>query len=307
MIVTVTPNPSLDRTLEVDALARGALVRVRAGRLDAGGKGLNVARALAVNGHEVTAVIPVGGPDGAHLAELVAAEGISLVAVPVARPVRSNVSVVEPDGTVTKLDSPGPELSGMDAERLLAAAVEAARGAAWVACCGSLPPGLGDDFWARVVAAVHDAGARAALDTSGQPLLAALPAGPDVVKPNLDELAEAVGRPVAGLDDVVAAAAELRGRGAVVVLASMGAGGAVLAGPVGILHGEAPVAVLRSPVGAGDALLAGYVAAGGGPEGFAEGMAWAAAACAHPGSALPRGARIDREAVRVREVAGRPR
>src|SRR5918997_1251282 len=111
MIVTLTPNPSVDRTIEVDALHRGAVRRAGATRVAPGGKGVNVSRALAPNRRETTAVLPAGGWEGDQLAALLAPLEVPVVLVPVSRSGRANVSVVEPDGTVTKLNEPGPQLS----------------------------------------------------------------------------------------------------------------------------------------------------------------------------------------------------
>jgi len=302
LIVTVTPNPSVDRTIEVDTLVRGAVLRARAGRVDAGGKGVNVARALAANGHKARAVLPSGGAEGAQLAALIAMEGIEAVSVPIAAPVRANVSVVEPDGTVTKLNEPGPALSPDEVEALVSATVTAARDASWVVGCGSLPPGVPDDFYARLVRLLRDTGVPVAVDTSGPALVAVLPAQPVLVKPNAEELAEAAGRPVATLGDAIEAAQELRRRGAGAVVASLGADGAVLVDEGGAVHGEAPVARARSTVGAGDAMLAGFLAAGGaGRDALAEALAWGAAATSLPGSRMPTPADLDRAAVRIHD------
>jgi len=298
----VTPNPSVDRTIEVDTLVRGAVLRARAGRVDAGGKGVNVARALAANGHKARAVLPSGGAEGAQLAALIAMEGIEAVSVPIAAPVRANVSVVEPDGTVTKLNEPGPALSPDEVEALVSATVTAARDASWVVGCGSLPPGVPDDFYARLVRLLRDTGVPVAVDTSGPALVAVLPAQPVLVKPNAEELAEAAGRPVATLGDAIEAAQELRRRGAGAVVASLGADGAVLVDEGGAVHGEAPVARARSTVGAGDAMLAGFLAAGGaGRDALAEALAWGAAATSLPGSRMPTPADLDRAAVRIHD------
>ena len=298
----MTPNPSVDRTIEVDTLVRGAVLRARAGRVDAGGKGVNVARALAANGHKARAVLPSGGAEGAQLAALIAMEGIEAVSVPIAAPVRANVSVVEPDGTVTKLNEPGPALSPDEVEALVSATVTAARDASWVVGCGSLPPGVPDDFYARLVRLLRDTGVPVAVDTSGPALVAVLPAQPVLVKPNAEELAEAAGRPVATLGDAIEAAQELRRRGAGAVVASLGADGAVLVDEGGAVHGEAPVARARSTVGAGDAMLAGFLAAGGaGRDALAEALAWGAAATSLPGSRMPTPADLDRAAVRIHD------
>jgi 1-phosphofructokinase len=300
MIVTVTPNPSVDRTIEVDALVRGAVLRARAAHVDPGGKGVNVSRALAANGRKTVAVLPSGGAEGTQLAALLTALGLEVVVVPFAGSVRANVSVVEPDGTVTKLNEPGPTASEAELDALAKATVAAAAGADWVAVSGSLPRGAPPEFYPRLVGELRRSGARVAVDTSGAALAAALPAGPDLVKPNGEELAEVTGRPVATLGDAVEAAGELRRRGAGAVLASFGRHGALLVDADGAVHGEAPVEVTRSAVGAGDALLAGFLAGGGGGRtALTEALAWGAAAASLPGSQMPGPDDLDRAAVRL--------
>ncbi|MFI9026508.1 1-phosphofructokinase [Streptomyces sp. NPDC053560] len=288
MILTVTPNPSLDRTYEVPALERGAVLRAGADRVDPGGKGVNVSRAVAAAGHETLAVLPVGGPAGQALADLLVAEGIEVAPVPVAGATRSNIAVAEPDGTLTKINAAGPELSAAESEALLETVRERSAGAAWIACCGSLPRGLAPEWYADLVARAHRAGARIALDTSGPSLTAALRARPDVVKPNAEELAQAVGRPLATIGDAVKAAEELRALGAGAVLASLGADGQLLVDATGTYYGTAEVDAVRSNVGAGDASLAGFLAAGGtGTRALAEAVAHGAAAVQLPGSVMP--------------------
>lgn len=311
MIVTVTPNPSLDRTVEVDALVRGAVLRARRARVDAGGKGVNISRALAANGIATVAVVPSGGSEGRQLAALLGLPGVELVLVGVAGAVRANISVVEPDGTVTKINEPGPELSPEEARALMDTTLAAASrtgGATWVAASGSLPPGVGSDFYRRLIEHLAGTGVRIAVDTSGEALTLALPAGPDVVKPNREELAEAVGGDLGTLGDVVDAAERLRDKGARAVLASLGAAGAILVDGSGATHGEAAVANPQSAVGAGDALLAGFLAAGGhGSEALAEGLAWGAAAASLPGSRMPAPADLRRDAVRLHDTVERSR
>jgi 1-phosphofructokinase len=300
VIVTVTLNPSLDRTIQVDRLVRGAVHRAGDVRVDAGGKGVNMARALAANGHKVRAVLPQGGGDGDELVALLSRAGIDHRAVPIADAVRTNVSIAEPDGTVTKLNTPGPSLTAREIDALIDAALEAAAGATWVVCSGSLPPGAPDTLYARLTRALHDAGCAVAVDTSDAAFARVLAAGPDVVKPNQDELTEAVGRPVTTLGEAVTAAEELRSRGARTVLASLGAAGALLVSPEAVLHGTAATARVRSAVGAGDAALAGFLSAGGGGrEALAEALAWGAAAVRLPGSRMPEPDDLRRREVRI--------
>jgi len=302
MIVTLTPNPSVDRTIEVPQLVRGAVLRATSSRVDPGGKGVNVARALIAHGVTATAVLPAGGAEGAQLAALLAAEGIGIAPVPVAGAVRANVSVVEPDGTVTKLNEQGPDLSSDETTALVRATLEAARGAEWVVASGSLPRGVAAAFYAHLVDALRDEGVRVAVDTSGQALAVALDARPDLVKPNREELAEVTGLTVRTLGEAVDAAQALRSRGPVTVLASLGPDGAVLVDDTGVTHGEARVDTPRGAVGAGDALLAGFLAGGGkGPDALAEALAWGAAAASLPGSHMPTPHDLDREGVRIHD------
>ncbi|MEU6575473.1 1-phosphofructokinase [Streptomyces sp. NPDC046805] len=288
MILTVTPNPSLDRTYEVPSLEHGEVNRATAERMDPGGKGVNVSRAVAAAGRRTVAVLPLGGAPGALVAELLDAQGIEVAPVPVAGATRSNIALAEANGVLTKINAPGPELSDTEQELLLETVRTQSRDADWIACCGSLPRGLAPAWYADLVARAHAAGARIALDTSGPALLAALRERPEVVKPNAEELAEAVGRPLMTVGDAVKAAEELREMGARAVLASLGSDGQLLVDGEGTWYGNARVDAVRSNVGAGDASLAGFLIAGGsGPEALASAVAHGAAAVRLPGSVMP--------------------
>ncbi|MFC5287860.1 1-phosphofructokinase family hexose kinase [Actinokineospora guangxiensis] len=296
MFVTLTANPSVDRTVEVQRLERGGLHRASGVHVQPGGKGINVARALARNGFKSRAVVPAGGAEGAQLISLLADDGIDVVRVPVLGPVRCNITVVEPDATVTKLNEAGAPLSEAEVASLRTAVLSHLEDAAWVVAAGSLPPGAPTGFYADLVTGVP--GVKVAVDSSGPALGQAVAAGAALVKPNLPELEEAVGRPLPTLADVVAAARELLAAGAGSVLASLGGHGAVLVQHDGAWHAEAD-AVPRSTVGAGDAMLAGYLSAGGGPEGLRAGVAWGSAAVSLPGSTMPGPAEVRAHRVRM--------
>jgi 1-phosphofructokinase len=284
VIVTVTPNPSVDRTLFVDALHSGQVNRSSRSWSEPSGKGVNVA--LALQGHQRAslAVLPVGGPAGAHLVEMLNRAGLQYATVPITGEIRINISIIQPDGIVTKINERGPTLTETEGRALLDAARSRTRPNSWLAGCGSLPGGLTDDFYAQLVETGHRAGARVVVDTSGPALTKALAAGPDLIKPNADELAEAVGGPVTTIGEVVDAAQELRSRGAKTVLASLGADGALLVGDTGVLHGAAPVDDVVSTVGAGDAMLAGFLSATDPTEALTVALAWGAAAVQHHGT-----------------------
>jgi 1-phosphofructokinase len=300
MIITLTLNPSLDRTIQVERLTRGAMIRATSARLDPGGKGVNVCRALLHNDIPARAVVTVGGPDGDQLIHLLAAEGIPVRAVRVSGRTRSNVSIAEPEGVVTKLNEPGDSLSALELGQVAEAVFLEAGRADWLVVCGSLPPGVPDGIYADLCQSVSAGGVRVAVDTSGPPLLAAVDIGPDLIKPNREELAEAIGHPVDTVADVVEAARWLRGLGARTVLVSLGADGAVLVDEDGVTTGEAHVSAPKSTVGAGDALLAGFLAAGArGAEALAEGLAWGAAAVSLPASRMPGPQDLRRDLVQI--------
>ncbi len=303
MIVTFTANPSVDRTLEISELARGAVIRATRTRVDGGGKGVNVTRALAANGHASTAVLPSGGAEGVQLMALLEAEQLLVEPVSIAGAIRANVTIVEPDGTTTKLNEPGPTLSETEVVQLTDVLLQAARGADWAVLSGSLPPGAPADWYATLTVALHKQGVRAAVDTDGAGLRATFAAEPDLVKPNQRELAQASGIPVGSRAYAIAAVHRIRAAGARTVLASLGADGALLVDDGGACHASAEVSARRSTVGAGDAMLAGFLAAGGsGTEALAEAVAWGTAAVSLPGSRMPGPNDLDRDAVKTTQL-----
>jgi 1-phosphofructokinase len=303
LIVTFTANPSVDRTAEVPEFRRGAVLRALRTRVDGGGKGVNVTRALAANGHRSVAVLPTGGAEGAQLTDLLAQQDLEIRAVPIAGAIRANVTVAEPDGTTTKINEPGPTLSPGELEALTEALLLAAADADWAVLSGSLPPGAPRDLYARLTQRLHAAGVKVALDATGDVLHASCAAHPDVIKPNRRELTEASGIEVTSVADARAAADLLRAGGAVTVLASLGADGAVLVEPRGSYRATAAVAAPRSTVGAGDAMLAGFLAGGAaGPDALAEAVAWGSAAVSLPGSRMPGPSDLDRSAVLIKQL-----
>ena len=140
-VVTVTPNPSLDHTVEVPVLERGEVQRTSHALVEAGGKGVNVARALAKHGHRATAILPAGD-DAQRMIGLLNRKGAT-VAVPIAGAIRTNIAVVEEDGTTTKLNEPGATLSAAEVAALLTAVEDAPRTAAGLAGRGRQPAGRG--------------------------------------------------------------------------------------------------------------------------------------------------------------------
>ncbi|WP_326807466.1 1-phosphofructokinase family hexose kinase [Streptomyces sp. NBC_01775] len=316
MIVTLTPNPSIDRTLTVPEYVPGEVNRSAPCGLEPSGKGINVSLALHAQHRPTRAVLPLGGPDGAVLAQMLDQAGLEFTGVPVEGPVRSNVTIVEAGGRVTKVNEPGPELSSDETVALLEGTAKAAQDAGWLLAAGSLPRGVAPDFYARLLDGVRGSGAvaRVAVDSSGPALATAIRRSPDLIKPNVHELAEAagaVGAPasVRTLGDALDAARRLQDAGAGTVLASLGVDGVLLVErEAEAVHAEARVLRPQNTVGAGDALLAGFLGAGGaGPDALREALRWASGAIMRAGTLL--GAHIDDAgfALRVHDEVDRRR
>ncbi|WP_435277649.1 1-phosphofructokinase family hexose kinase [Rhodococcus yananensis] len=303
MIVTLTANPSLDRTIGLTGpLVRGAVHRAATTAVDPGGKGINVARVLHGAGLPVLAVLPadVGDPLLAELDE----RGIPYRAVAASGPVRVNTTIAEPDGTTTKLNTPGAACPAGTLDTLRHTLLDHADGAAWTVLSGSLPPGVPDDFYADLIGGLRGSGSRIAVDTSEAPLLALATrfpeSAPDLIKPNTDELAQLTGTDPSALenaaatgdiDPAVSAGRALVEHGVAAVLITLGAAGAVLVTADGAWRASAPPITARSTVGAGDSSLAGYLVAerdGAGPaDRLRHAVAYGSAAVSLPGTGLP--------------------
>lgn len=304
MIVTVTLNPSLDRTLEVERLERGTVVRTSVPTLEAGGKGVNVTRALAANGVPSLAILPVGGSEGVELRRQLEDAAVSARFVPVSGRTRSNITVAERDGTVTKLNEPGSALTSLELTTLTEVVADAASAGDWVVISGSVPPEFSTDQVIALASGVADLGAHLAIDTSGDALVASLAARPRLIKPNRSELSEIAGAPLGSIAEVIDAAARVRDRGVDLVLVSLGADGAVLVGPAGVVVGESRVDRPRSTVGAGDCFLAGFLSRFSLDESdvdaaMLEALAWGAAAASLPGTSVPGPSDIDHTNVQL--------
>lgn len=310
MIVTLTVNPSIDRTIALDAaLEPGEVQRAAGMREDPGGKGVNVARVVAAAGSEALAVVPVESGDPYRA--LLDAAGVPVLAVPGAARVRANLTITDPDGVTTKLNLPGAVASEALAHAIREQVVTASRGATWLVLAGSLPPGLPDDFYATLIADVRarwgDEAPRIAVDASGAPLAAVVAsAHPDLIKPNELELAEI--SPDVGGDGPVDAVALDRARRLVpdrvgAALVTLGADGALLVTADGALRAWPPRIRAASTVGAGDSSLAGYLLAdiaGADDRGrLANSVAYGAAAASLPGTQPPLPDQLPRDAVRV--------
>lgn len=311
MIVTLTVNPSLDRTVELShPLRPGGVQSAASMREDAGGKGLNVSRAVAAAGHATRAVLPLDPGD--PFALVLRAAAVPYTAVPVRGIARANLTIVDADGVTTKINLPGTARTDDDLAALIEAVVAASQGAQWLVLAGSVPPGLGDGFYVEVIQAVRERVhpvPRIAVDASGGALRAAVEHGrPDLIKPNDEELMELTGAPLTSgdlplADAVASAARELVPARVRAAFVTLGAAGAVLVTEAGAWHAAPPSIRVRSTVGAGDSSLAGFLlaetAGESAPECLRNGIRYGSAAAALPGTQAPTPADLLTDAVPV--------
>jgi len=277
MIVTVTLNPSLDRTLVVPEFRPGTVHRARLMREDLGGKGINVSRALKALDLPSRIVAFGGGRTGSALADGLSAEAFEVAFIEVDSEIRQNITLLdESTGQVTKINEQGPMVDARqaaDLEKLVSRMVQP--GDLW-AFCGSLPPGASQDLYAGLIHQVQAAGALAFLDTSGAALAVGVQALPFGLKVNLEEAGELLGRRLKGEAAVLEAARELQAMRIPLVMLTRGPKGLVLAMEQGRVIAVPPRVKALSPVGAGDAALAGLL--------------WAVAEHSDPGTTARRAA-----------------
>lgn len=291
MIVTLTPNPSLDRTIAVDQLLVGEVHRAHGLHIDAGGKGVNVSRALAANGLSTMAVLPANGAPALEFSARLDGDGVPRDYIALDGAVRTNITIVDAAGVTTKINEQGRASTAADAKAMLDAVDRHIAGATWVVGCGSLPPGIDGSLYVELIERARAQGVRVAIDTSGTALQKAVAASPDLIKPNHEELEELVGKPLPTLRDVLEAARRLVADGIGAVVVSLGEHGALAVDATTAVHAAAVVSQPQSTVGAGDCLLAGLLAgidAGASlADALASGVRWGAAAVALPGSTVP--------------------
>ena len=298
----MTLNPSIDCTIALSSLAVGEINRAQQITLHPGGKGINVSRAVRAYGAETHALF-IGGTlgeswmssqlDKATIAHTVISHGDAI---------RSNMTIVESDGNVTKINEPGPALSAVEIETVKEHLAALPLDGNWIVFAGRLNPGLPASAYAELATFAKSRGAKVAVDTSGKEFAAAVKAvAVDLVKPNHHELSELVGRPLHTIEDIIIAARDVISGGVETILCSMGADGALLITSEGATHCEPIEKVSGTPVGAGDILLGIFIAAGCDVKALETAIAWSAASVPLPGTSIPSPAQAGAVQVRTRD------
>lgn len=259
-ILTITLNPALDLTVRVPHLEPGEVNRSQALLSHAAGKGLNVAQVLADLGHSLTVSGFLGEDNQQAFNALFARRGFADAFIRVPGETRSNIKLAEDDGRVTDINGPGPHVNDLAQHALLDKLDHIAASHDAVVVAGSLPRGVSAQWLRELVLRLKALGCKVILDTSGEALKEGLRAGPWLVKPNAEELSEALGHPVSSVASQVAAATELQTLGISHVVISHGADGVNwFSRGTQPLQALPPKVRVASTVGAGDSLLAGMV------------------------------------------------
>jgi 1-phosphofructokinase len=265
LIVTVTLNPTLDKTADVDRLKPGGLNRLRNITLDAGGKGVNVSKVIRAlgGGEKSVATGFLAGGSGREAERMLESMGIETDFVKIEGSTRTNLKVVDSEATLTELNEPGAPVTERDLELMRGKLVQYAAPGAIFVFAGSLPPGAAANTYAELIAAVKSKGAKAFLDADGEAFRASLSssaAAPDFLKPNIAELTEYLAleaRP--DVPRIAALCGELiKKKGIGKIAVSMGADGAVFVGASGAFRAPGLRVKAHSAVGAGDGMVAAF-------------------------------------------------
>jgi 1-phosphofructokinase len=257
-VVTITLNPAIDRTVTISNFAAGAVNRVESVRSHPGGKGVNVASALADHGHGVAVTGFLGRSNAGAFEELFSQKKIADHFVRIAGQTRIGIKITDPvRAETTDINFPGPAPTSEELSMLRwqIATLEAE----WFVVAGSLPPGVDPKIYREIIASLRQTGRKVLLDTSGEAFSLALEAGPTVVKPNIHEFEAFIGYPLSNEQEVVAAARTLIDRGIELVVISMGKEGACFITATESVMARPPEIEVKSTVGAGDAMVAGIL------------------------------------------------
>ncbi|OGX11121.1 MAG: 1-phosphofructokinase [Nitrospirae bacterium RIFCSPLOWO2_12_FULL_63_8] len=260
MIYTITLNPALDHFLDVEKLRVDDANRVRSECLYAGGKGIDVSRAIRHLGGDSMALGFIGGHNGRVMVEMLKAEGVNTYFTPIAEETRRDIVVCTVKGArQTMLNARGPLITADEWKMFLSHLALLELRDAYVVVGGSLPRGVPADAYGQIVQLVQHRGAKAILDADGACFKAGLKAEPFAIKPNVNELRRLTGRPLRTEREMMRAAWELNRRGVDVVMVSRGRHGLLVASRDGSYRAVPPPVRVKSTVGAGDSMVAGFV------------------------------------------------
>jgi 1-phosphofructokinase family hexose kinase len=278
LIVTLTINPAIDRVISVDRLAFEDRAYIKSTGECAGGRGINASSVIHTFGADTVAVLTSGGDSGKRLEDHLRGSGIRISVVPIQKETRTNLTITDRHGLTVNLNEAGPALDKEDMARLERAVRSAITGASWLMICGSLPPGVPPSFYGKLIGIARQKKVKTLLHTGAHALREGIEARPTVATPNQQEAGRLLNRMLLTRTHYLEAAALIRNMGPESVILSLGSRGAVGAFADGILEAIPPRVDAVCPIGAGDALTAGYVWAIAGKSNHADALRWGVAA-----------------------------
>lgn len=261
LILTVTLNPAIDRTVTVESFSIDKVNRVKGIQRDAGGKGINVSKTIKALGGQSKALAILGGRNGQWILEESQRLGLNLVNVPVEGETRENIKIVDPiSKQYTDLNESGPSADETMVKRLISEITHIIGEGDYLVLSGSALPGMPDDIFKRIIESVKVKNVKVIVDVDGCYLENALKAEPDLIKPNIDELEAFLGKTLKTEEAIVQAAKELIEKGIKTVVISRGEEGLIWVDKNQVIKAPAIPVAVKSTVGAGDAVVAALVA-----------------------------------------------
>jgi 1-phosphofructokinase family hexose kinase len=287
LILTLTLNPAIDRNVLADRLVFEDRAYILSTNETPGGRGINASVVIHSFGAPTRAIACSGGKNGKLFEELLANSGFPTHYVRIRQNIRTNLTIVDKQGLAVKLNERGPHIQDTELLRVEKAVAENLAGVSWLMLCGSLPPGVPANYYARIIRLAQKVRVKTLLDTDGDALLHGLEAGPTAVAPNQGEAERLLNRALITQSHFRDAAQRIAAMGAESVVLSLGSRGAVCATSAGrVVEAVPPVIDAVCPIGAGDALAAAYVWAVAKGESVDDALRWGVA-CGTASAALP--------------------
>lgn len=277
-ILTLTVNPAIDRIVTVDRLVFEDRAYILSTNFAAGGRGVNAARVLKSFGANTLAITTSGGEGGRRLEEKLKQDGFPFELVKIRNHIRTNLTISDRQGLSVKLNEQGPSLSDLELGRIRRAVEKHLPEATWLMLCGSLPPGVPSNFYAKLIRQAEKQDVKTLLDADGDPLLHGIEAGPTVVTPNQSEAERLLNRALITRSHSIEAVQRIKAMGAKHAILSLGSRGVVAASDDGVIEVIPPRIEAVCPIGAGDAMGAAFVWAMASGNTFVDSTRWGVAA-----------------------------
>lgn len=278
MILTLTVNPAIDRNILADRLVFEDRAYILSRSDSAGGRGINASRVLHSFGAKTLAIVTSGGPNGNRFEKLLAKAGFPVKVVCISHEIRINFAITDRQGLTVKLNELGPPITAGELADVEKTVESRLKSATWLMLCGSIPPDVSTDFYAKLIRMAREHKVKTLLDTDGDALVHGVEAGPTVVMPNQPEAERLLNRALITRQHFMDAVTRIKAMGPSSVLLSLGSRGVVALDDRHMMEALPPRIDALSPIGAGDALAAAFVWAANKKKDFPDCVRWGVAA-----------------------------